>query len=204
MSLRSVLTLLRTQFSCATEELLFAQWRSGRLLWRQYYRPAQLHHDDRNLYCDEIPQSAGQVHKLRMGLRHCVRQWRRDIDLRLKRDVVANNLTVVRTETDDALPLPFVQWEHMWGGGPTVGLAIRSSDITNALNEEPLRVSGLKDGVYSVLIDGTSVATFTNDQLADGVNLELPSRLTGRFELGGKVWPLHGGLQEFRVLLPTK
>ncbi|HZY63106.1 MAG TPA: SGNH/GDSL hydrolase family protein [Edaphobacter sp.] len=76
-------------------------------------------------------------------------------------------------ETDDALPLPFVQWEQMWGGGATVGLVIRDSDITQALNQEPLRVVGLRNGVYSVRVDGASIGTFSNDQLATGINLAL-------------------------------
>jgi hypothetical protein len=76
-------------------------------------------------------------------------------------------------ETDDALPLPFVQWEQMWGGGATVGLVIRDSDVAQALNQEPLRVTGLRSGVYSVRVDGTSIGTFSNDQLAAGINLAL-------------------------------
>jgi lysophospholipase L1-like esterase len=76
-------------------------------------------------------------------------------------------------QTDDALPLPFVQWQDMWGAGPTVGLVIKSSDITDALNQEPMRVSGLRTGVYSVRVDGSSIGTFTNDQLAAGINLAL-------------------------------
>jgi lysophospholipase L1-like esterase len=77
------------------------------------------------------------------------------------------------TETDDALPLPFPQWQEMWGAGPAVPLVIRSSDITAALNQQPLRIAGLHDGIYSVRIDGTSIGTFTNDQLAEGINLAL-------------------------------
>jgi len=88
-------------------------------------------------------------------------------------DLANTNGSVLWTETDDALPLPFAQWQVMWGAGPAVGLVIGSSDITAALNEEPVRVSGLKDGVYSIRIDGTSIGTFTNDQLAQGVNLAL-------------------------------
>jgi hypothetical protein len=77
------------------------------------------------------------------------------------------------SQVDDALPLPFAQWQEMWGAGPTVGLVIGSSDLTTALNEEPLSISGLADGVYSLRIDGKSIGTFTNDQLARGINLAL-------------------------------
>lgn len=86
---------------------------------------------------------------------------------------LANNGGIQWTETDDALPLPLVQWKDMWGAGPTVGLVIGSSDLVTALNQEPLLVTGLKDGVYSLRIDGQSVGTFTNDQLGKGINLAL-------------------------------
>ncbi|RRA47503.1 SGNH/GDSL hydrolase family protein [Acidipila sp. EB88] len=75
------------------------------------------------------------------------------------------------TETDESLPLPFAQWETMWGGGATVPLVIHSSDITTALNQETVRVTGLKDGVYGLRIDGTKLRTFTSAELAAGVNL---------------------------------
>jgi lysophospholipase L1-like esterase len=76
-------------------------------------------------------------------------------------------------QTDDALPLPFAQWKDMWGGGATVGLVIKSSDLAEALNQEPLRLTGLHSGVYSVRVDGASLGTFTNDQLQSGINLGL-------------------------------
>lgn len=77
------------------------------------------------------------------------------------------------TELDDALPLPFVQWRDMWGGGPAIGAAIQNSDITTSLNEEPLQVEGLKSGVYRFSIDGSEVGTFTDAQLERGINLAL-------------------------------
>ena len=80
--------------------------------------------------------------------------------------------TISWTELDDALPLPFKQWDGMWGGGP-VDLVLRSSDVTNALNQQLLKVKGLQSGTYSLKIDGTSVGAFNNDQLAAGINLAL-------------------------------
>jgi hypothetical protein len=50
-------------------------------------------------------------------------------------------------------------------------LAIKSSDITEALNEQPLRVTGLAEGRYKLNIDGAPVATWTDKELAEGVNL---------------------------------
>jgi len=76
------------------------------------------------------------------------------------------------TETEDALPLPFAQWQQNWGVGP-IPLVLRSSDVSQALNDEALKVTGLKSGVYTLTVDGEKVATFNNDELARGVNLAL-------------------------------
>ena len=76
-------------------------------------------------------------------------------------------------QIDDALPLPFFQWQRMWGAGPAVDVVIKNSDLAQALNQEPLRVTGLSSGVYSVRIDGNSIGTFSNDQLNAGINLAL-------------------------------
>lgn len=76
------------------------------------------------------------------------------------------------TELDDALPLPFADWEQ-GGGGTLMALAIHSSDVTAALNEEPLKVTGLSAASYTLQIDGTTIGTFSKAELADGVNLAL-------------------------------
>lgn len=96
--------------------------------------------------------------------------------------------TISWTEQDDSLPLPFNQWVEMWGGGATVDLAIRSSNVTAALNQQPLRVEGLPNGTYSLKINGTSVGAFNNDQLAAGINLALLK--TPATEQGMKVYRL--------------
>jgi lysophospholipase L1-like esterase len=75
------------------------------------------------------------------------------------------------TETDDALPLPFYEWEHTRNS--TLPLVLKSSNVADDLNSEPLRVTGLKNGVYDLKIDGTSVGTFNNDELSRGINLAL-------------------------------
>jgi len=74
------------------------------------------------------------------------------------------------TEMDDALPLPFAQWTQ-GNAGALMALTIRSSDVTNALNQEPLKVSGLKPGNYTLQIDGKPVGTFSAADLAQGINL---------------------------------
>jgi lysophospholipase L1-like esterase len=73
-------------------------------------------------------------------------------------------------ETDNALPLPFPQWEKLF---KPLDLVLKSSDATSALNQEMLTVRGLPSGVYSVKIDNESVADFNNEDLAQGVNLAL-------------------------------
>lgn len=79
------------------------------------------------------------------------------------------------TELDGALPLPFPEWQAMWSGATPVRLALRSSDIASALNEEMLTVTGLKKGVYSLRIDGESLGVFNDDELGSGINLSLIS-----------------------------
>jgi lysophospholipase L1-like esterase len=74
------------------------------------------------------------------------------------------------TELDDALPLPFAQWQGMWGAGP-VSLVLRSSEITQDLNQQILKVKGLKSGTYSLKIDGSSVGAFNNEEFGAGINL---------------------------------
>jgi lysophospholipase L1-like esterase len=74
------------------------------------------------------------------------------------------------TETDEALPLPFANLlandkDH------SLKLAIKSSDVTEALNREPLRVVGLAAGRYKLTIDGSAVGTFSQSELEQGINL---------------------------------
>jgi hypothetical protein len=74
------------------------------------------------------------------------------------------------TETDEALPLPFAAWladdkDH------SIAMAIKDSDITEALNRQPLRVTGLAEGRYKLTIDGVAVGMWSGKEWADGVNL---------------------------------
>jgi lysophospholipase L1-like esterase len=85
---------------------------------------------------------------------------------------LSKSATLSWTETEDALPLPFPEWQGSWDQG-NLGLVIRSSDVGEALNDESLKVSGLKSGVYTLSIDGTKAATFNDGELARGVNLAL-------------------------------
>ncbi len=69
------------------------------------------------------------------------------------------------TQLDAALPMPVNT--HDAG----VSLAIRSSDVMDALNRETLVVRGLAAGNYALRIDGEAVGSFSADQLASGINL---------------------------------
>jgi hypothetical protein len=75
------------------------------------------------------------------------------------------------TQLDDALPLPFAEWQRVEPHGLSVSLAVRYSDVTVTLNEQPLKVTGLKEGLYTLRIDGAAVGTFTSAELMEDVNL---------------------------------
>ena len=68
-------------------------------------------------------------------------------------------------ETDGALPMP-VDMEDK----PTA-LSVRSSDFIAALDQEPLKVTGLSASRYTLTIDGEKVGSFAKEQLEEGINL---------------------------------
>ncbi len=84
----------------------------------------------------------------------------------------ANGLTW--TQNDKALPMPLDFQER--DRGPILKLAVQSSDFLQALDWQPLKVTGLKGSRYLLRIDGDEVGTFSCQQLEQGVNLaELPT-----------------------------
>jgi predicted GH43/DUF377 family glycosyl hydrolase/lysophospholipase L1-like esterase len=68
-------------------------------------------------------------------------------------------------ETENALPLAFIR------DNQSQALLLDVSDIQQQLNQELLRVSGLDAGQYKLTIDGSAIATFSADELANGINL---------------------------------
>ncbi len=54
---------------------------------------------------------------------------------------------------------------------PIIALAVKASDVEQALNQQILKVTGLDAPRYQLKIDGEDMAEFTKDQLAAGVNL---------------------------------
>lgn len=71
------------------------------------------------------------------------------------------------TELDVALPMPVDM------NDPVVALAVSSSDFVQALNQQPLKVTGLSAARYEFKIDGNRVGEFTKEQLAEGINLAM-------------------------------
>ncbi len=71
------------------------------------------------------------------------------------------------TQRDQALPLPIDTSDAV------MALAVRSSDIESALNQQPLTVTGLKSGTYQLSIDGVKAGEFSAEQLAAGINLAM-------------------------------
>lgn len=68
-------------------------------------------------------------------------------------------------QVDGALPMPLETTD------PVMALAVKSSDLTAALNQQPLKVTGLPAGPYVLRIDGRQVGVFQAPELAKGINL---------------------------------
>lgn len=77
-------------------------------------------------------------------------------------DLKATDTSVSFTRTDEALPMPIQKdWLPM----------LPYTNELKDLNWYGLTVKGLKDGDYTVSIDGVAVAKFSAKELAEGVNL---------------------------------
>lgn len=66
---------------------------------------------------------------------------------------------------ESALPFPLDPQD------PLVALVLKSSDFVNTLDQETLQVTGLPAARYALAIDDKPVATFSKEDLAQGVNL---------------------------------
>jgi lysophospholipase L1-like esterase len=71
------------------------------------------------------------------------------------------------TQTDRALPMPVDL------NDPVTALALRCSDFETSLDQQTLKVSGLAAAKHALTIDGETVGEFTNEQLAQGINLAM-------------------------------
>jgi len=82
-----------------------------------------------------------------------------------KVDALKVNGTLSWTQHDRALPMP-VDLKNT-----VIALAVKASDVEQALNQQTLKVSGLDKSRYALKIDGDDVAELSKDELARGVNL---------------------------------
>lgn len=77
----------------------------------------------------------------------------------------ADNTTLRWTETENALPLPFN------ADNAFEQRILQLTDVQNELNQESLRITGLKPGNYALAIDGEAVGEFSSRELSAGINL---------------------------------
>ena len=62
-----------------------------------------------------------------------------------------------------ALPMP------LNSSDPGIALALKASDVVDALDQQFLKVTGLKAAQYKLAIDDEPVGSFSREQLAQGV-----------------------------------
>jgi lysophospholipase L1-like esterase len=96
------------------------------------------------------------------------------------------------TQLDRALPLPL-----SFEDGETE-LAQRAGADIESLDREPLVVTGLSPGRYELKIDDQSVGTFSDAELAKGLNLAR-YRTPMRWQAYSVKWSVAGGHEEQRV-----
>ena len=82
-----------------------------------------------------------------------------------KLDNLQVNGTISWTQRDMALPMPIDQKNS------GIALAMKASDVEQALNQETLKIQSAPATKYALKIDGENIAELTKDQLAAGVNL---------------------------------
>jgi hypothetical protein len=80
-------------------------------------------------------------------------------------DWQADGGTLRWAEMENGLPLPMIK------DNATTALLLRVTDIQEALNQEPLRVTGLAVGQYTLSIDGRSMGAFAAEDFEHGINL---------------------------------
>jgi lysophospholipase L1-like esterase len=69
------------------------------------------------------------------------------------------------TQYDDGLPMPLDLQDSV------VAMTVKLSDVIESLNQQLLKISGLRAPRYALRIDGEEVGSWTREQLAAGINL---------------------------------
>lgn len=99
-----------------------------------------------------------------------------EIDAAAKKVVRGDNTKVADLKTDGpitwsqadaALPFPINF------GDPLIALAVKSSNVVDLIDQEPLKVTGLTAAKYQLKIDDAVVGSYTKEELAAGLNLAL-------------------------------
>jgi len=91
---------------------------------------------------------------------------------------VARDNGISWIQTDQALPMPLDTPDEM------IDLALRCSDVNDALNQETLKVRGLAGGKYHLKIDEQEIGVFDTRQLESGVNLAtMPTPMSRQAQL---------------------
>jgi lysophospholipase L1-like esterase len=80
-------------------------------------------------------------------------------------DVRREGTTLRWSQVDGALPLPIDRSEAL------VEQVIASSNFIEALDQQPLKITGLGEGPYALRIDDSQVGVFRGPELARGINL---------------------------------
>jgi lysophospholipase L1-like esterase len=79
------------------------------------------------------------------------------------------------TQEDAALPFPIDLKD------PVVALAASSSSIVQDLDQQTLKIAGLKAAKYLLKIDGHDIGNFSREALAEGINLaNMPTPMTSQ------------------------
>jgi hypothetical protein len=82
---------------------------------------------------------------------------------------LARTGSIAWVQSDEALPMALTPADAR--DNAAFALALRSSDFVETLDRQPLKVTGLKAGKYSLKIDGEEVGVFGSEELAAGINL---------------------------------
>ncbi|WP_031500915.1 SGNH/GDSL hydrolase family protein [Bryobacter aggregatus] len=97
------------------------------------------------------------------------------------------------TQLDEALPMPVNTSD------PLTALALKSSNFTEALNRQPLKVQGLSAASYTLQIEDQRIGSFDAAQLASGINLaELPTPMAEQAALVHTLTLHHTGIHNAR------
>lgn len=96
-------------------------------------------------------------------------------------------------QADRSLPMPVDLKDSVYS------LAMSSSDLMETLNQQRIKVTGLKTGNYNLKIDGDSVGVFSHEELAAGLNLAaLPTPMVKQAQEVHRFTLLHNELHALR------